>query len=107
MYRFKLFGEKLLWRFTRFVFDKDRGDCFCRYRSSHKNSELPAVVYMSHLETDDHSKAEAGDTYQGVTYYVNHGLSPYYQVSRASSSMMGITDSSSKHSWAITMNRFE
>ena len=61
---------------------------------------------VCHLETDNQAKAEAGDTYQGVTYYVNHGLSLLCQVSRASSSMIGITDSASKHSWAITMNRF-
>ena len=56
-------GEKLLCWFACFIFDQDRGDCFCCYWSPHKNSEFSAVVDVCHLETDNQSKAKAGDTY--------------------------------------------
>ena len=55
--------KKLFCWFACFEFDKDRSYCFCGYWSSHKNRELPAIVDVSHLETDNQSKAEAGDTY--------------------------------------------
>jgi hypothetical protein len=55
-----------------FVLDENRGDCFCRDRSLHKNGEFTTVMDMCQLETYYQSKAEAGDTDQGVTYYVNH-----------------------------------
>src|SRR4030042_4962259 len=34
-----------------FVFDKHRGDCFCRYGSLHKTSEFATVVDMCQLKT--------------------------------------------------------
>jgi len=55
--------EKLLCWFACFIFYKDRGDCFGCYWSPHKNGEFPAVVNVCHLETDNQSKAKAGDTY--------------------------------------------
>ncbi len=41
---------------------QDRGDGFRAYRSPHKNGEFTAVVNMCHLEADNQSEAEAGDT---------------------------------------------
>ena len=55
--------EKLPGWFACFVFDKDRGDCFCCYWSPHKNSEFPAVVDVCYLETDNQAEAEACDAY--------------------------------------------
>ena len=58
---------------------------------------------MSKLETDDEPEAEAGYCDQGITDYVNHFNTP--QVSLASSSTIGIAESASLHSLAITMKR--
>jgi hypothetical protein len=48
---------------------------------------------MCHLEADYQSEAKAGDTYQCVTYYINHGHPSACYVSRVSSSIIGITES--------------
>lgn len=57
-----------------FIFGENRVECFCRDWSPHKNNEFAKVVHMWEHETNNQPKAETGDNYQGVTYYVNHGL---------------------------------
>jgi hypothetical protein len=57
-----MFLKKLLSFFACFVFNKDRGDCFRAYRSPHEDCEFAAVADMCQLETDNQSKAKAGDT---------------------------------------------
>ncbi len=60
---------------------------------------------MRNLETDNEAEAEAGDADQGITEKVNHFFHPVY-ASLASSSTIGIKESVSEHSVAITINRF-
>jgi len=58
---------------------------------------------MGDLKTDNESEAEAGYADQGITDNIDHDCFP--QVSLASSSTIGITESESEHSFASTTKR--
>lgn len=59
--RFLSGAKKLFLRKTFFIFNKDRRNGLCTYRSPHKDGEFAAVMNMGDLEADDQAKAEAGD----------------------------------------------
>jgi hypothetical protein len=96
--------KRLFFGFERLVLRENGRDGFCGYGPPYKRGKLPAVVDMGKLETDNESKAETGDADQRITDDIDHSCTP--QVSLASSSTIGIAESASEHSLAITMKRF-
>jgi hypothetical protein len=65
-------GLSLIFWSEHLVLGKNGRDGFGGYGTPHKFGELPAVVDVGNLETDDKPETEAGDADQGITYNIDH-----------------------------------